>query len=176
MGRLMQAVNDVLVPGFARDRRRFRSCRRALATRRSTSMASTADSRSTDPDAVRRRSLSRVFDRRFLLEEGFDAARQEIAELVARVARDAPDVRFDVRDLMVVHPTKTPDDSPVNRRARPIDSPCARKSASARASPGTYDHKHVARIAGVPPLRRVRSRRARAGASSPTSIAESKTS
>src|SRR5882757_8652299 len=54
-----------------------------------------------------------VFDRRFLIEEGFDAAKREIAELVARVAGDAAGVRFDVRDLMVVHPTRTPGDSPV---------------------------------------------------------------
>jgi succinyl-diaminopimelate desuccinylase len=91
-----------------------------------------------------------VFDRRFLLEEGFEAARQEIAELVAGVARDAPDVRFDVRDLMVVHPTKTPDDSPViaalDRSIRRVLG----KTPALVASPGTYDHKHVARIAGVP--------------------------
>src|SRR5206468_6245731 len=51
-----------------------------------------------------------VFDRRFLMEEGFDATKKEIAELVARVAGDtgAAGVRFDLRDLMVVHPVKTP--------------------------------------------------------------------
>jgi succinyl-diaminopimelate desuccinylase len=91
-----------------------------------------------------------VFDRRFLLEEGFDAAREEIAELVARVARDAPDMRFELRDLMVVHPTKTPDDSPViaalDRSIRRVLG----KAPALVASPGTYDHKHVARIAGVP--------------------------
>src|SRR5207237_2667733 len=52
-----------------------------------------------------------VFDRRFLIEEGFDATRQEIAELVERVAAHAGGVRFDLRDLMVVHPVRTPDDS-----------------------------------------------------------------
>src|SRR4029077_13142017 len=54
-----------------------------------------------------------VFDRRFLIEEGFDATKAEIIELVARVGAVAPGVRFGVRDLMVVHPTRTPDDSPV---------------------------------------------------------------
>jgi len=91
-----------------------------------------------------------VFDRRFLLEEGFDAAKQEIAELVARVAEQAHGVRFDVRDLMVVHPTKTPDDSPVIASLdRSIRSVLGRP-AQLIASPGTYDHKHVARIGGVP--------------------------
>jgi succinyl-diaminopimelate desuccinylase len=91
-----------------------------------------------------------VFDRRFLIEEGFDAAKQEIAELVRRVAGQANGVRFDVRDLMVVHPTKTPDGSPViaslDRSIRRVLG----RPAELVASPGTYDHKHVARIAGVP--------------------------
>jgi succinyl-diaminopimelate desuccinylase len=91
-----------------------------------------------------------VFDRRFLIEEGFDATKREIAELVARVAAGADGVRFDVRDLMVVHPTRTPDDSPViGALERSIQSVLGRR-AELIASPGTYDHKHVARIAGIP--------------------------
>jgi succinyl-diaminopimelate desuccinylase len=91
-----------------------------------------------------------VFDRRFLLEEGFEATRREIADLVAFSARQAPGVRFDLRDLMVVHPTRTPADSPVigaldRSIRRVLDRP-----AQLVASPGTYDHKHVARIANVP--------------------------
>src|SRR3954447_25754925 len=54
-----------------------------------------------------------VFDRRFLIEEGFEAARDEISALVAAAAGKAAGVRFELRDLMVVHPTRTPDDSPV---------------------------------------------------------------
>ncbi|HEX3703689.1 MAG TPA: acetylornithine deacetylase/succinyl-diaminopimelate desuccinylase family protein [Vicinamibacterales bacterium] len=91
-----------------------------------------------------------VFDRRFLMEEGFEAARTEIAQLVRRASERAPGVRFDVRDLMVVHPTQTPHDSPViaalDRSMRHILG----KPAELVASPGTYDHKHVARIAHVP--------------------------
>lgn len=91
-----------------------------------------------------------VFDRRFLLEEGFEATRREVDELVARVATRIPRVGFSVRELMVVHPTRTPDDSPV---IAAIESGVARvlgRPATRVASPGTYDHKHVARIAGVP--------------------------
>jgi succinyl-diaminopimelate desuccinylase len=91
-----------------------------------------------------------VFDRRFLIEEGFDAAKEEVERLVQRVSAQAPGVRFELRDLMVVHPTRTPDDSPViaalDRSMRRILG----KPAELVASPGTYDHKHVARIAGVP--------------------------
>jgi succinyl-diaminopimelate desuccinylase len=91
-----------------------------------------------------------VFDRRFLIEEGFDATRQEIAELVARVAAGAGGVRFDVRDLMVVHPTRTPDDSPVIAALEHSILSVLGRRAELIASPGTYDHKHVARIAGIP--------------------------
>jgi succinyl-diaminopimelate desuccinylase len=91
-----------------------------------------------------------VFDRRFLIEEGFEATKAEVEWLVQRVSAQAPGVRFEIRDLMVVHPTRTPDDSPViaalDRSMRRILG----KPAELVASPGTYDHKHVARIAGVP--------------------------
>jgi succinyl-diaminopimelate desuccinylase len=91
-----------------------------------------------------------VFDRRFLIEEGFEAARAEIEALIARVAPLAAGVRFDLRDLMIVHPTRTPERSPViaalDRSIRRV----LRKPPQLVASPGTYDHKHVARIAGVP--------------------------
>jgi succinyl-diaminopimelate desuccinylase len=91
-----------------------------------------------------------VFDRRFLLEEGFEAARQEIADLVASAATQAEGVRFDVRDLMVVHPTRTPDDSPLIGALDQSIRYVLGRPAELIASPGTYDHKHVARIAGLP--------------------------
>jgi succinyl-diaminopimelate desuccinylase len=91
-----------------------------------------------------------VFDRRFLIEEGFDHAKQEFEDLVARVRAVFPEVTFELRDMMVVQPTRTPDDSPV---IAALDAAIARvlgKRPQLVASPGTYDHKHVARIAGVP--------------------------
>jgi len=91
-----------------------------------------------------------VFDRRFLIEEGFDHAKQEFEELVARVRAVFPEVTFELRDMMIVQPTRTPDDSPV---IAALDAAIARvlgKRPQLVASPGTYDHKHVARIAGVP--------------------------
>jgi succinyl-diaminopimelate desuccinylase len=91
-----------------------------------------------------------VFDRRFLLEEGFDATKAEIVALLDEVARDVPDFRYEIRDLMVVHPTKTPDGSPV---VTALDRALHRvlgRSGGLVASPGTYDQKHFARIAGVP--------------------------
>lgn len=91
-----------------------------------------------------------VFDRRFLIEEGFDATKAEIEALVARAAAETPGLRFDVRDLMVVHPTRTPDDSPVIAALQQSIQRVLGRPARLVASPGTYDHKHIARIAGVP--------------------------
>ena len=50
---------------------------------------------------------------------------------------------------MVVHPVETPEGSPlVAGLSGAIREVCGREAALV-ASPGSYDHKHVARIAGV---------------------------
>jgi succinyl-diaminopimelate desuccinylase len=95
-------------------------------------------------------SCRAVFDRRFLLEEGFDATKAEIVALLDAVAADVPDFRYELRDLMVVHPTRTPDGSPVVTALDRALHTVLGRSGGLVASPGTYDHKHVARIAGVP--------------------------
>jgi succinyl-diaminopimelate desuccinylase len=54
-----------------------------------------------------------------------------------------------MRDLMIVHPTETPDGSPL---VSALDAAILRvldRPARLVASPGTYDQKHFARIAGV---------------------------
>ena len=90
-----------------------------------------------------------VFDRRFLLEEGFDATKAEVIEMLDAIRRDVPDFQYDIKDLMVVHPTRTPDGSPViGALERALQRVLGRSGLV--ASPGTYDQKHVARIAGVP--------------------------
>lgn len=90
-----------------------------------------------------------VFDRRFLLEEGFDRAKAEIEDLMARVAADTPAFEYALKDLMVVHPVRTPDGSPlVSSLERHVRQVLGRP-ASQVASPGTYDHKHMDRIGGI---------------------------
>jgi succinyl-diaminopimelate desuccinylase len=90
-----------------------------------------------------------VLDRRFLLEEGFEAAKSEIRELLSRAAAEIPTLQYELRDLMVVHPVRTPDDSRLvasleQNIARTLGRPAVRV-----ASPGTYDHKHVDGIGGI---------------------------
>jgi succinyl-diaminopimelate desuccinylase len=91
-----------------------------------------------------------VFDRRFLIEEGFDATKAEIVGLLDRMTREVQDFKYELRDLMVVHPTQTPDGSPVVGALERALHRVLGRSGGLVASPGTYDHKHVAKIAGVP--------------------------
>jgi len=91
-----------------------------------------------------------VFDRRFLLEEGFEQTKREVEAVLDRVRARIPRVQYGLRDLMVVHPTRTPDDSPVIAAIEAGVGHVLGRKATRVASPGTYDHKHVARIAGVP--------------------------
>jgi succinyl-diaminopimelate desuccinylase len=90
-----------------------------------------------------------IFDRRFLIEEGLEGARAEITALLQKVAARIPGFHYEVKDLMVVHPVRTPEGSPlVAALGRAISEVRGREAAHV-ASPGTYDQKHVARIAGV---------------------------
>ena len=91
-----------------------------------------------------------VFDRRFLLEEGFDATKAEIVALLEQVARETPGFHYGLKDLMIVHPTQTPDGSPVVSALERALHRVLGRSGGLVASPGTYDQKHFARLAGVP--------------------------
>ena len=91
-----------------------------------------------------------VFDRRFLIEETFGRAKEEIDALVKRALSVVPGVEYVLRDLMVVEPVLTPHDSPVVSAVERAIARVLDMRATLVASPGTYDHKHIARIAGIP--------------------------
>ena len=91
-----------------------------------------------------------VFDRRFLIEEDFETVKREVAALVDRTLAATPGVTHELRDLMIVHPTRTPEGSPLVAALDDAIQRVLGRKAELVASPGTYDHKHVARIAGVP--------------------------
>ena len=90
-----------------------------------------------------------IFDRRFLIEEGLEGARAEVAALLENVAARVPGFRYSVKDLMIVHPVRTPAGSPLVAALGRAISEVRGGEAALVASPGTYDQKHVARIAGV---------------------------
>ena len=90
-----------------------------------------------------------VLDRRFLPEESLAEVRAEIAGQVARALDGRHGVRHELRDLMIVEPVRTPDDSPVVTALAGAVREIAGRPAQLVASPGTYDQKHVKRIAGI---------------------------
>ncbi|MEO8501997.1 MAG: acetylornithine deacetylase/succinyl-diaminopimelate desuccinylase family protein [Vicinamibacteria bacterium] len=91
-----------------------------------------------------------IFDRRFLLEEGFDSTKAEIQKLLESVAARVPGLRYDLSDRMVVHPTATPENSPVTQSLQGAIARVLGKEAQIIASPGTYDQKHFDRIGHIP--------------------------
>ena len=90
-----------------------------------------------------------IFDRRFLVEEGFEATRDEIARLVEETAAAAPERSYEIEDLMVVHPTQTPAGSPLVAALESAIEQVLGRPSEQIASPGTYDQKHFAHIGGV---------------------------
>jgi succinyl-diaminopimelate desuccinylase len=90
-----------------------------------------------------------IFDRRFLIEEGFEKTRAEVAALLEETARRVPRLEYELRDRMVVHPVETPAASPLTLALARAISAVRGKEAALIASPGTYDQKHFARLAGV---------------------------
>jgi len=90
-----------------------------------------------------------IVDRRFLLEENFDRVREELASVVSQAIEGRDGIRHRIDELLVVEPVRTPEDVPlVKALAAQIEGVTARP-ATLVASPGTYDHKHVARIGGI---------------------------
>lgn len=90
-----------------------------------------------------------VLDRRFIAEESSADVRREIAALVASQAERDPEIRWSVRELMLVEPTATSPDGPVARAVRDAVRVVRGRDATVVASPGTYDQKHVVRRGGV---------------------------
>jgi succinyl-diaminopimelate desuccinylase len=90
-----------------------------------------------------------VFDRRFLPEEGLERTRAEITALVRKAQSRMPDVNFTIEDRLIFEPTRAPEDAPLIGALTTAIHKVTGRTASLVASPGTYDQKHVARIAGV---------------------------
>jgi succinyl-diaminopimelate desuccinylase len=90
-----------------------------------------------------------IFDRRFIAEESSGDVRRELEAIVADEAASDAEIRWSVRELMLVEPTATPADAPVARAVRAAVQQVLGRPATVVASPGTYDQKHVVRRGGV---------------------------
>src|SRR5204863_8111027 len=75
--------------------------------------------------------------------------RHEISAVLDEICQQDDEVRYALNDLLVVHPTMTAAESElVQTMSAAIISAVGRRPPLI-ASPGTYDQKHFARIAGV---------------------------
>jgi succinyl-diaminopimelate desuccinylase len=145
MGRFLDSVRTDLLPALARRITRMpvvpEGARNATLNVNSILGGQAGQSPQTPCVADR---CSAVFDRRFLLEESFEATKKEVEELLERMGDG-----FELRDLMVVHPVQTPEDSPLIAALKRTIPEILGREATLIASPGTYDHKHVTRIGGI---------------------------
>ncbi|MGQ0665173.1 MAG: acetylornithine deacetylase/succinyl-diaminopimelate desuccinylase family protein [Pseudomonadota bacterium] len=98
------------------------------------------------PAALVADSCRLVLDRRFLVEERLEDVQREIVDLLERVKRERPGIDYRIRDLMTFHPVMTEADAPVVQALAAGILRVLGRAATHVASPGTYDHKHVARI------------------------------
>jgi len=90
-----------------------------------------------------------TFDRRFIAEESYDEVRAEVVAIVRAVEAEQPGRRYSIEDRMVVHPVQAPNGSPVVTALSNAIARVTGSGASLVGSPGTYDHKHFVRMAGV---------------------------
>ena len=90
-----------------------------------------------------------VFDRRFLIEEKLEDAHEEFIELIEQLRAGDAELQYELKDLMIVHPTMTAPDSTLVKTMRDVVAETIGREPPLIASPGTYDQKHFARIAGI---------------------------
>ena len=90
-----------------------------------------------------------TFDRRFVPEETADGVRAELAALLHEVEAGLPGCRFTMEDRLVVPPVHAPAGSPLVQALSGAVREVRGADAELVASPGTYDQKHFALLAGV---------------------------
>src|SRR5947207_9009963 len=90
-----------------------------------------------------------VFDRRFLIEENLDHVRDEFTGLIEQLRIEDNDLQYELRDTLVVHPVMTSPESPLVETMKEAVNELIGQRPPLIASPGTYDQKHFARIAGI---------------------------
>ena len=75
--------------------------------------------------------------------------RREIHDTLQRLEDECADRSYRLDELMMVEPVETPGDSALLDTLKTAVERVLGRPPELVASPGTYDHKHVARIAGI---------------------------
>ena len=147
---VLEAIRERLVPGLSQRRTALpvvpESARRATLNLNAIAGGQTGPAAQTP--CVPDRCVA-TFDRRFLSEERFETVKAEVEQVLADVTAEHPGLRCELGDRMVVHPVRTPDDAPLVEALSAAVETVTGSPAARVASPGTYDHKHVARLAGI---------------------------
>ena len=90
-----------------------------------------------------------IFDRRFLSEENFEEVRGEIHAMLAELQRKDPEFKYNIEDLMIVHPVHTDENCELVQVVKGSVESVLGRTPKFTVSPGTYDQKHVVRIGSV---------------------------
>ena len=87
-----------------------------------------------------------VIDRRFLIEEGLEATRDEVIGLLEDLKASRPNFDYSIRELNRVIPSMTERDAPVVTTVHAAIEEVLGRAPDYVASPGSYDQKHIDRI------------------------------
>jgi succinyl-diaminopimelate desuccinylase len=87
-----------------------------------------------------------ILDRRVLIEEDMQDAKDEIRRLLDQLAKERDGFRYHMRDIFEVRPTMTDRDGPVARSTAAAIRRVIGRQPEFICSPGTYDQKHIDRI------------------------------
>ncbi len=87
-----------------------------------------------------------IFDRRFLIEEPMEQVRGEIHAILRELASRDADFRYEMKDLMTVHPVHTDAKTQLVTTMAAAVRDVLGSDPPLIASPGTYDQKHVMRL------------------------------
>lgn len=94
-------------------------------------------------------SCRAVIDRRFLVEEPIERVKGEVREILEALVRERAGFRYELRDLFEVWPSMTDPDGAVVRATMQAVRDVIGREPALVCSPGTYDQKHIDRIAGL---------------------------
>ncbi len=87
-----------------------------------------------------------LLDRRFPIEEDLAEVKGEIVAILDDLTRSRPGFRYNIKDVMEVMPTLTPEDAEVVEAVATSISRVLGKPPELIVSPGSYDQKHIHRI------------------------------
>ena len=87
-----------------------------------------------------------VLDRRLLIEEDIESAKDEVRHLLEQLSKDRDGFRYSMRDIFEVRPSMTDRDGPVARSTAAAIRRVIGREPEFICSPGTYDQKHIDRV------------------------------